>query len=206
MKRLLIILSMSVLGGLVGYKIGHDVAKKKYESLADDEVASLKKRMNKLYGADETEIESPEEEFISERVDLFGKTVAPIRDEKGSSGKVDYGKQYRTGTSEDRIPGRPADVIAIEKDEIDLTKPHIISPEEFNDSNFEIKTLFYTADKVLTDDDYNQINNIGIVGGHPLLDQIGIYEADCIHIRDANKGIDYEVLVEEREFSKLNLL
>ena len=88
---------------------------------------------------------------------------------------IDYGKRYRTGSDPERIPGKPDDeIVHLKKEEVDTTKPYIITAEEFNDSENECVSMFYTADKVLTDDDYNQINNIGIVGGHPILDQMGI--------------------------------
>ena len=91
-------------------------------------------------------------------------------------------------------------------EEVDTTKPYVISTDEYQDSEYETVTLFYTIDKVLIDEDYNQINNIGIIGGHPSLEQMGKYDADCLYVRDTNKGIDYEILLEEREFSKLKPL
>ena len=205
MNKLLLTLLFGSIGGYTGYKIGYRVSKKKYENLANVEVESLKKHYSGLLDKGK-DIQKPKSKLTTDRPIV--KDNAPINETKGKkvlTGK-DYGKQYRTGTDMERIPGNPSysEITHLKKEEVDTTKPYIITSDEFQESELECVTLFYTVDKVLTDDDYNQINNIGIVGGHVILEQMGMYDSDCLYVRDEKNGIDYEILLEERTFNKLN--
>jgi len=200
-----------VLVGLSGYKIGEVLTSRKYEKRINKEINDIRSyykiRLNKLYGVKEEKEEKEEKEIVNNKR-ITDDLKNPKKNEKDSirTDAIDYSKPYRTNTP-DRVVGEPGETkVAIEEDYVDTTKPHIITPEEYGLSEYQTVTLFYTVDKVLTDDDFNQIDNVGIVGGYVLLDQIGIYDADCLYIRDINKGIDYEILLEEREFSKLQQL
>lgn len=212
MKNLLIFTVGIGLAGFAGYKIGYSVSQKKYEHLADEEVASVRKMLIDRYEGKKKPVKK-ENKPIDDQNEEKDRSEKPKK-EKGQKGikvvpknDTDYGKPYRTASEPDRIPGTPGDNIKyLEKEEVDTTKPYIITPEEFHDSDYECKTLFYCADKVLTDDDYNQINNIGIVGGYPILNQIGKYDADCLYVRDEKIAVDYEILLEERTFSKIRPL
>jgi len=213
MKKLLILLAVSALSGAAGYQIGFLLTKKKYEGLADEEVDSVKEFLNAHY-------DKKLQEFIDSNGKQNGsikkeepkvKDNAPINTTKGKkkvdNGPIDYGKQYRTDSDPERIPGNPGGEIKhLKKEEVDTTKPYVITSEDFQDSEFECVSLFYTVDKVLTDDDYNQIDNIGIVGGNPVLEQMGRYDSDCLYVRDTKNGIDYEILLEERIYDKLKPL
>lgn len=210
MKNLLIFTVGIGLAGFAGYKIGYSVSQKRYEHLADEEVASVRKMLIERYEGKNKPCKK-----VNDPIDQNNET--PVKEEKQQKGKkginvvpsndTDYGKPYRTASEPDRIPGKPGGNIKyLDKEEVDTTKPYIITPEEFHDSDYECKTLFYCADKVLTDDDYNQISNIGIVGGYPILNQIGKYDADCLYVRDEKIAVDYEILLEERTFSKIRPL
>lgn len=212
MKNLLIFTIGVGLAGFAGYKIGYSVSQKKYEHLADEEVASVRKMLIERYEGKNKPVKKVNKP-IDDQNEEKDRSEEPKK-EKGQKGikvvpknDTDYGKPYRTTSEPDRIPGNPGDNIKyLDKEEVDTTKPYIITPEEFHDSDYECKTLFYCADKVLTDDDYNQISNIGIVGGYPILTQIGKYDADCLYVRDEKIAVDYEILLEERTFSKIRPL
>ena len=210
MKNLLIFTAGIGLAGFVGYKIGYSVSQKKYEHLADEEVASVKKMLMERYEGKNKSSKKVNEPIVQ-------NNESPVNEKKQQKGKkginvipsndTDYSKPYRTASEPDRIPGKPGNNIKyLDKEEVDTTKPYIITPEEFHDSDYECKTLFYCADKVLTDDDYNQITNIGIVGGYSILNQMGKYDADCLYVRDEKIAVDYEILLEERTFSQIRPL
>lgn len=211
MKRLLVFLVSSFTTVFIGYKIGYSRGKKANEGLANDEVASVKKALEDHY---EKKLRLLTEGALIKKDENKPLDTPPTETKvakgtkvivKGSN--VDYGKPYRSESEQDRIPGNPGNEIKnLTKEEVDTTKPYIITAEEFNDSENDCQTLFYSKDKVLTDDDYNQISNVGIVGGYVLLDQMGKYDADCLYVRDEAKGIDYEILLEQRTFDKLRPL
>lgn len=210
MKNLFIFIITSAITGVVGYKIGYSISKKHYEGLADKEVASVMKSLKEHY---ENKLPNNVENTKGEDVEKpKEKKNAPIdipkSAEKGTKVKdkkaIDYGRQYRTTSEPERIPGNPGnDIKHLKKEEVDTTKPYIITSEEFNDSENECITLFYCSDKVLTDDDFNQITNIGIVGGYVILDQMGRYDSDCLYVRDEAKGVDYEILLDERTYDQI---
>ena len=205
MKNLFIFVIGTIIAGLTGYKIGRDSSKKKYESISDAEIDASKKLFRDHYEKKLAELGIQKETINKEEIkkpEIADKELdIKIDPKKG----IDYGKRYRTTTEQDRIPGSPENNNKhLKKEEVDTTKPYIITQEEFDETNYQIVTLFYTLDKVLTDDDYNQLDNIGIVGGYPILDQMGMHEpSDCLYVRDEKNGIDYEILHEERVFNKL---
>lgn len=209
MKKLIIFLVGVSAGLFAGYKIGYNKSKKYYEHLADEEVASIKKTLKERYEGkkEEKPIDTDKPKASNKPIDTSTTVETTIKKGKKQKSEVDYGAPYRTGTDQ-RIPGDPGEekLVHIKEEEVDTTKPYIITPEEFQDSEYEAITLFYCADKVLTDDDFNQINNIGIVGGYHNLDQMGLYDADCLYICDPKKGIVYEVLKEERTYSQIRPL
>jgi len=217
MKKLLIFIVVAI-GGGVGYQIGFTLTKKKYEGLADEEVKSVKEKLIKHYEdkkIHEKKTSPTGEKEVEDKTPVKKKVVArrknepidsKVRPTKGEG--TDYSKRYRSESDPERIPGDPSETMVkhLKEEEIDTTKPYVITSDVFSESEFQCVQLFYCADKVLTDDDYNQISNIGIVGGHPNLEQMGKYDADCLYVRDEKKGIDYEILLEERTFSKLKPL
>ena len=199
MKKLFIFIIGFIMAGYTGYKIGYNNSKKIYENLADEEIKTVKEHLIKYY------TKNPSQNDISKNNINKKENIKQIED---NGNKIDYGKIYRTETVSERIPGHPVDSdldLVLKKEETDaITKPYIITADDFHDSEYECVTLLYFQDKVLTDDDYNQINNIGIVGGYPILDQMGLFEpSDCLYVRDDKNGIDYEILSEERKFSKI---
>lgn len=207
MKKLFIFIAVALSGG-AGYQLGFTLSKKKYEKLADEEVASIKKILKARYEQPKKALPKDDEKVVKKTPKKKKKNEpidSMVRPEKG--GGIDYSKQYRSETDQ-RIPGDVSETMVkhIKEEVIDTTKPYVIDPITFGESEFQCVQLYYCADKVLTDDDYNQLDNIGIVGGHPNLEQMGKYDADCLYVRDEKKGIDYEILLEEREFSKLKPL
>lgn len=73
-------------------------------------------------------------------------------------------------------------------------KVYVISPQEFNDGNNSIETLYYYEDGVIADADGNQIRNFKDLIGDDWY-HFGQYEADSVYIRNENNGIDYELLL-----------
>ena len=205
MKNLLLILAAAGGAGFIGYKIGHTQAKKKYENLADIEVESVKAKLKDYYEGNGSikKIKKESKKDISADVKVPTLTSNKPLNEPAKMIQ-DYGGQYRQTNTAERIVGEPTEEQKyLKKEEVDATKPYVITPEEFNDSNYELTTIFYFADKVLTDDDMNIISDINIIGGYDNLNQIGMYEPDCIHVRDDKLGVDYEVLLDERTYTRV---
>jgi hypothetical protein len=197
MNNRLSLLAISSLSAVIGYYIGNRIARKKYEHLADREVESLKRFYESRKKID-CGIEKP---LNAEQEETTAAVPVQTTDaEKYNS----YGKPYRNDDVPERIAGTPNGPQILKKEEVDTTKPYVITPEEFRDSNYEARSLLFTHDKVLLDEDYNVIDNIGLVGGFPNLNQIGKYAKSLVHIRVEKDCIDYEVIADERTLKQVN--
>ena len=98
----------------------------------------------------------------------------------------------------------PEDIDRIIRNESKKEHPYIISPEEFGEiSSYEKISLTYYIDGVLADDDDEVIYDIENIIGHESLNHFGEYEDDSIFVRNDKLKCDYEVLLDQREFSKM---
>lgn len=89
----------------------------------------------------------------------------------------------------------------IKESEEDLVGPYVISPEEFGENDYEIKSLTLYSDGTLVDNDEQTIAVPEHILGNAL-DHIGEYEDDAIHVRDDMNQIDYEVLKVNKTFKE----
>ena len=206
MKRLLNFVVLT-LAASTGFYLGWMYSKKRYENLADDEVASIKKMMEDRYGTKDIPAKEKSVKAVEDttKKDIpVGVVKTSIKELKKKEGYKDYAKQYQGEASDKRIPGSPDNDMVIIAEGVRPDKPYIITPEDFSESNFESITLFYYADKVLADDDYNVILNIEELIGEGSLESFGMYEDDSVHVRNDILGIDYEILLDERYFGKIS--
>ena len=81
-----------------------------------------------------------------------------------------------------------------------LLKPYIITPEEFADGEYDVKTLNFYSDGILADDEYTIIKDINGYVGNEALNSFGIYEQDVVYVRNDKYKIDYEILFDERKY------
>lgn len=83
----------------------------------------------------------------------------------------------------------------------DVTKPYVIAPEEFGECDYETISLTYYADKILTDELDEPIDDIDSVIGEESLETFGQYEDDSVFVRNDSLRCDYEILLDERNYS-----
>ena len=85
----------------------------------------------------------------------------------------------------------------------DQIGPYVITPEEFDEEGYETISLTYYADGVLTDEQDFPIEDAEDTVGNDALNSFGEYEDDSVYVRDDDKGIDYEILLDVRKYSDL---
>jgi len=90
-----------------------------------------------------------------------------------------------------------------EDESMNNTGPYVITPDEYDCSDYEPTTLNYYADGVLTDIYDNKIDNIDDMVGLESLDHFGEYEEDTVYVRDDSKKVDYEILRNTEEYYDL---
>ena len=157
----------------------------KYRQMADEEIESMREYFsNKSKKIEHVELEDNDDEDETETYEVAEKD---IRDYEGVLEKVNYSGYTTVSTKE------------VEKD---MTGPYVITPEEFGElKEYETIELTYYADFVLADNRNNTIEDVDDVIGLDSLDHFGEYEDDSVFVRDDERKIDYQILLDPRKYS-----
>lgn len=139
--------------------------------------------------ADE-EIASVKAAFKSEK----SNKDSDIREEKNDIEKMEELAIANKYVTQDKV---------IKKEETDMNEPYVISPDDFDENGYEIVSLIYYADDVLTDEHDNVIRNRDKLIGKDSLTKFGEYEEDSVFVRDDERKIDYEILADTRTYHDL---
>lgn len=177
-------------GAAIGSVAAWYFAKKKYEQIAQEEIDSVKetfaKRVAAISGDDIPEKdEEPELERKSSDGDIM-KYASKLNEE----GYTNY------SNVEMSMPGVET------KEPMDTERPYVISPDEFGEMDeYETISLTYYADAVLTDDMDELVEDADDVVGFESLNHFGEYEDDSVFVRNDRLKADYEILLDERNYS-----
>ena len=184
------------LGGAVGAAVTWKLIKTKYEQIAREEIESVKdvySRKNDQPDECVEELENPEnlEQYAAElaaKKAMNKPGIMEYADKLKENGYTDYSKSGNTA-----------------KEEVaDVKKPYVISPEEFGDNDdYETVSLTYFADDVLADDMNVPVEDVENTVGMASLETFGEYEDDSVFVRNEEMKIDYEILLDERNYSDL---
>lgn len=177
---------MFAAGAVIGSFVTWKAMDQKYRQMADEEIESMREYFsNKSKKIEHVELEdTDEEEDESEKYEV---TEKDIRDYEGVLEKVNY-SGYTTVSAKE-----------VKKD---MTGPYVITPEEFGElKEYETVELTYYADFVLADNRDNPIEDVDDVIGLDSLDHFGEYEDDSVFVRDDERKIDYQILLDPRKYS-----
>lgn len=186
-----------LLGGVVGsiatWKLLEKKIDKKYAIIAEEEIASIKKKYT--YKKPETEetvqdengtTEEHQEDEASKPADKPLSIKEYYREQIEKAGYKDYSSFTDEGESEN------------------MKKPYVIPPEEFGEEEgYETVSLTYYADEVLTDELGKIVKDVEGVVGKDSLTHFGEYEDDSVFVRNDKKKCDYEILRDPRNYSDL---
>lgn len=164
-------------GAAIGSVITWNVVKNKYEQLIEEEIDSVKEAYEKNY---------------SKLLNSNNKeTETPIEEVEEYKNIVN---NYNTESNNDKE----------EEDNI-MDMPYLISPEEFADSDYETASLWYFADGILTDEQYNIIEDVDETVGYESLEHFGDYsdDPDTVYVRNDYLEVDYEICRDERIYSEI---
>ena len=159
-------------GAAVGSAVTWKVLKTKYEQIANDEIASVKETYASKHKKDESEEESDDdyEEIIDE--DEI-KNLAEIISQNGYNEEESIKEGLKN-----MVKG-----------------PYVISPDEYDENDYETETLYYYPDGVLTDTYDNIIEDVERTVGKESLEHFGEYEEDSVFVRNDDLETDYEILL-----------
>lgn len=201
MKKLIIAVGAALLGFGGGVYLGWYLGKKKYIDIADQEVESVKKRLTEYYTG---KTEDKVEEKPAER-----KEEAPKEETKTEKKYKNYAGKYQTGDAGSRVVGTPEDkkpVIISGPPSVSDSDVYPITLDEFNKGTYEMQSLLYFKDEVLTDEDLNPLLNARENVGEEYAEFFDVYESDEIYIRNDILKIDFSIIKDERTYSKIRPL
>lgn len=183
---------MAFLAFIAGAGIGSvctwQLLKRKYELIAQEEIDSVKA----AYATRETG-KSLVEGFCN------GLKVAEDRTQK-DEGDVDF-KKYASIIQKEGYTDYSRSVEE-KKGEAFVEKPYVISPDEFGEfEEYEKISLTYYADEVLADENDEEVDDVDEIVGEESLNHFGDYEDDSVFVRNDRLKCDYEILLDQRNYS-----
>ena len=180
-------------GAAVGSAITWKLVKTKYEQIAKEEIESVKEvlgrgRRIETNPVDDTAID----EGCEEEYDATDKDIDECK-------KILYSNGYcrHSDSKEDNDDER--------KEEEDMT-PYVITPEAFEENeDYDVETLIYYADGVLTDEQNHVIEDVESLVGEESLTHFGDYpdDPDTVYVRNELTMTDYEILADERKYIEI---
>lgn len=172
-----------VLGVVSGTFAGAQIAKKKYEEIANEEIEEIrayyKEREKEVKEVEEPKaVEAPEEEEIKEERKHYNNII-----KRGNYMAVD--EEEQNNVCDEAYP---------------------IDPSEFgNDGKNATETLTYFADGVLVNEVDEVIEDPDLVVGRHHIDIFNEFpDATCVYVRNDLDGTDYEILKDDWCWSDFN--
>lgn len=170
-KIILAFLSGSIIGSFITWRYLKD----KYETIAQNEIDSVKKVFSERRNTESQK--RHDEEYVVDESDKESDYQSILREE-GYAGNG--------------------------KEETPVETPYVISPEEFGEfDGYEKISLTYYADDVLVDENDEIVDNVDAVVGEESLTHFGEYEDDSVFVRNDSLKSDYEILLDYRKYSEV---
>lgn len=188
MKKIIIFVAGAAVGSAVTWKLIKD----KYAQLAQEEIDSVKEAFSNRKNDSNNDIsKEPEVELKEESHEEYDDLAQ----------KYNYANIYKTPV-EDKPEIK--EVEEVKKSQVDVEKPYVISPDEFGECyGYEQISLSYHADGVLTDDNYELVEDVDDTVGLDSLNHFGEYEDDSVFVRNDRLKCDYEILLDHRKYSDI---
>ena len=187
LSKILIFASGAAIGSVVTWKIVTD----RYSQIIEEELESIK---NEILEELEEEDDDVEDDIQEE--------VKPATEDKTTYDNIVEKAGYRNYSN--RTPAKQVIPEEEKKEEEieDMGGPYVISPDDFDEhDDYEVVSLVYYSDKVLTDEDDNVIEDVEGMVGEESLSHFGEYEDDSVFVRNDERKTDYEILLDERRFA-----
>lgn len=113
----------------------------------------------------------------------------------------------------EHVEKRAYEIVASRYDQHDTTgeeemvgvdnRPYIITPEEFEDTEYKTESLIYYADQTLTYENDDVVENPDELVGLDSLSRFGEYEKDAVYVRNDRLKTDFEILADSNRYDDL---
>ena len=170
------------IGATVGSLATWRLLKTKYEQIAQEEIDSVKETFLRNHEEDDNYDNIPDESEPINGIDE--KPALSVYTEKLK--EQGYLTESKEGGTDD------------------MSKPFVISPEEYGEiDDHELYSYTYYADKVLTDENNEPIDNVDEMVGLESLNHFGEYGDDSVYVRNEERKADYEILLDDESYKDL---
>lgn len=184
--------SLFSLGFIIGAASGATVAwyllKDKYETLAQEEIDSVKE----VFARREQEMKDETvKRNVAEGIKDSDRTKPDLKEYAEQLKKNGYTRYSDLSADDEGVSDKQ-------------TKPYVIPPEQFgDDEEYEQISLTYYADGVLADENDEVIEDVEDAVGIDSLNHFGEYEDDSVFVRNDARKCDYEILLDQRTYSEV---
>lgn len=179
---------MFVVGIAIGSATTWKYAKKKYELIAQEEIDSVKGTFSKKENEQITKIAEIDVSNKSSRTNEK-PSVAEYAAQLHEHGYTNYSNAV---SEKETLKGAAAP----------MDKPYTIAPESFGEfEDYEKISLSYYADKALADEGDELVDDVDDTVGFDSLNHFGEYEDDSVFVRNDRLKCDYEILLDQRNYS-----
>lgn len=184
--------SLFSLGFIIGAASGATVAwyllKDKYETLAQEEIDSVKEIFARR--AQEMKDETVKRN-VAEGIKDSDRTKPDLKEYAEQLKKNGYTRYSDLSADDEGVSDKQ-------------TKPYVIPPEQFrDDESYDQISLTYYADGVLADENDEVIDDVEETVGIESLNHFGEYEDDSVFVRNDTRKCDYEILLDQRTYSEV---
>lgn len=184
--------SLFSLGFIIGAASGATVAwyllKDKYETLAQEEIDSVKE----VFARREQEMKDETvKRNVAEGIKDSDRTKPDLKEYAEQLKKNGYTRYSDLSADDGGVSDKQ-------------TKPYVIPPEQFGDNEeHEQISLTYYADGVLADENDEVIEDVEDAVGIDSLNHFGEYEDGSVFVRNDARKCDYEILLDQRTYSEV---
>ena len=184
--------SLFSLGFIIGAASGATVAwyllKDKYETLAQEEIDSVKE----VFARREQEMKDETvKRNVAEGIKDSDRTKPDLKEYAEQLKKNGYTRYSDLSADDEGVSDKQ-------------TKPYVIPPEQFgDDENYDQISLTYYADGVLANENDEVIEDVEDAVGIDSLNHFGEYEDDSVFVRNDARKCDYEILLDQRTYSEV---
>lgn len=166
-------------GAAVGSVATWQLVKKKYEQIAQEEIDSVKEVFSRKQKSCIPDEEKPEKAHSTVTVP-YEFTDEAIQKQKDIVDECSY----------------------MPKEDIKSAKPTVISPDDFGEiDEYDKVSLTYYIDGVLADENDEPVEDVDNVIGFTSLNHFGEYEDDSVFVRNDKLRCDFEILLDQRNYS-----
>lgn len=167
-------------GAAIGSAVTWKLVKDKYAQIAQEEIEAVREVYMKH------DDDSAEPVVDDEPAVVITESVPKFTEQE----RVNYANIANNYTTEKGVP-EP------------VSRPYVISPDEFDENGYQTVSLTYYADGVVEDDFYDVLDDDKIEEkiGRDSLNHFGEYEEDSVFVRNDELETDYEILRDSRNYA-----